>query len=151
MPNLNKVMLIGNLTRDPELKHTPRGAAVAEFGLAINRVWNDESGQRREEATFVDVTCWGRMAEVIAEYVRRGDPLFIEGRLQLDQWEDKATSQKRSKLRVIGESFEFLKSKDASSAGAAPTQASPRPPRAPLAAMNDQLDKFDGEDEDIPF
>ena len=84
MANLNKVMLIGNLTRDPELRHTPKGTAVAEIGLAINRVWNNDQGQKQEETTFVEVTFWGRQAELAQQYLTKGRPVYIEGRLQLD-------------------------------------------------------------------
>jgi single-strand DNA-binding protein len=108
MPNLNKVMLMGNLTRDPEVKYTPKGTAVAQFGLAINRKWKPEGGEEREEVTFVDIECFGRMAEVVGEHFKRGKPMFVEGRLKLDQWDDKTTGKKMSKLRVIMETFEFL-------------------------------------------
>ncbi len=109
MASLNKVMLIGNLTRDPELRYTPKGTAVAEIGLAVNRrISGGESGERREETTFVDVTLWGRTAELAAEYLRKGRPVYIEGRLQLDTWDDKQTGQKRNKLRVVGEEMQFL-------------------------------------------
>lgn len=110
MANLNKVMLIGNLTRDPELRHTPKGTAVAELGLAINRQWKDDQGQKQEETTFVDVTLWGRQAELAQQYLTKGNPVYIEGRLNLDSWDDKATGQKRSKLKVIGENLQFLSS-----------------------------------------
>ena len=104
-------MLIGNVTRDPEVKYTPKGTAIAELGLAINRAFTPEGGEKREETTFVDVTFWGRHAEIVGEYVKKGKPLFVEGRLQLDTWEDKATGQKRSKMRVIGENLQLLGSK----------------------------------------
>src|SRR5215217_7238771 len=100
MASLNKVMLIGNLTRDPEIKYTPKGTAVAEVGLAVNRVWSTEQGEKREETTFVDVELWGRTAELAGEYLKKGSPVFIEGRLKLDTWEDKQSGQKRSKMRV---------------------------------------------------
>ena len=95
MANLNKVMLIGNLTRDPEIKYTPKGSAIAELGLAINRYYTTESGEKKEETTFVDVTLWGRQAEIAKEYLTKGKPVYIEGRLQLDTWDDKQTGQKR--------------------------------------------------------
>src|SRR6056297_1927164 len=107
MPNLNKVMLIGNLTRDPEVRYTPKGSAVTDIGLAINRNYTLDDGQRREETTFVDVTFWGRQAEVLGEYMKKGRPLYVEGRLNLDQWEDKNTGQARTKLKVVGEGFQF--------------------------------------------
>ena len=107
MANLNKVMLIGNLTRDPEIKYTPKGSAIAELGLAINRYYTTESGEKKEETTFVDVTLWGRQAEIAKEYLGKGKPVYIEGRLQLDTWDDKQTGQKRSKLRVTGEQMQL--------------------------------------------
>lgn len=104
MSSFNKVILMGNLTRDPQVRYTPSGSAVAEIGLAVNRTWFDKaSNSRKEEVTFVDVTLWGRTAEVAGEYLSKGRPVLIEGRLQLDQWEDKESGQKRSKLRVVGE------------------------------------------------
>lgn len=108
MANLNKVQLIGNLTRDPEVKYTPKGMAVAELGMAINRYYTPDGGERREETTFVDVTLWGKQAELAGQYLKKGRPVYIEGRLQLDSWEDKQSGQKRSKLRVVGESMQFL-------------------------------------------
>lgn len=108
MANLNKVMLIGNLTRDPELRFTPKGTAVADIAIAINRIWNNEAGQRQEETTFVDVTLWGRQAELAQQYLTKGRGIYVEGRLQMDTWDDKTTGQKRSKLKVIGENLQFL-------------------------------------------
>lgn len=109
MPSFNRVIVAGNLTRDPELKHTTGGTAVAELGLAINRHWFDKNTQqKKEEVTFVDVTLWGRQAETAAQYLSKGRPVLIEGRLQTDQWEDKSTGAKRSKLKVVGESMQFL-------------------------------------------
>lgn len=109
MASFNKVILMGNLTRDPEVRYTPSGTAVSEVGLAVNRTWFDkQSNQKREEVTFVDVTLWGRQAEVAGEYLGKGRGVLIEGRLQLDQWDDKETGQKRSKLRVVGENMTML-------------------------------------------
>jgi len=108
MANLNKVMLIGNLTRDPELRFTPKGTAVADVAIAINRIWNNEAGQRQEETTFVDITLWGRQAELAQQYLTKGRGIYVEGRLQMDTWEDKTSGQKRSKLKVIGENLQFL-------------------------------------------
>ncbi len=108
MPNLNKVQLMGNLTRDPEVRYTPKGTAVTDIGLAINRSYSSDEGERREETTFVDITFWGRLAEIIGEYMKKGRPLYVEGRLQLDTWEDKTTGQQRSRLKVVGENFQFL-------------------------------------------
>lgn len=109
MASFNKVILMGNLTRDPEVRYTPSGTAVSEVGLAVNRTWFDkQTNQKKEEVTFVDVTLWGRQAEVAGEYLGKGRGVLIEGRLQLDQWDDKETGQKRSKLRVVGENMTML-------------------------------------------
>ncbi len=108
MANLNKVQLIGNITRDPEVKYTPKGNAVTDLGLAINRFYTTETGEKREEVTFVDVTLWGRQAEVAGEYCKKGRSVYVEGRLQLDSWEDKSTGQKRNKLRVVGDTMQLL-------------------------------------------
>jgi single-strand DNA-binding protein len=108
MANLNKVMLLGNLTRDPDLRHTPKGTAVAELGLAVNRRTSDGNGGWTDETTFVDITAWGSTAENAAKYLTKGRAVFIEGRLQLDTWDDKETGQKRSKLKVVAENLQFL-------------------------------------------
>lgn len=109
MANLNKVMIIGNLTADPEVRTTPRGASLTELRLAVNRVSNGPNdGERREETTFLDVTCWGRTGEIAAQYLAKGRPVFIEGRLQMDTWEDKQTGQKRSRIRIIAENLQLL-------------------------------------------
>ena len=109
MASFNKVILMGNLTRDPQVRYTPSGSAVAEIGLAVNRFWFDkQSNTRKEETTFVDVTLWGREAEVAGEYLAKGRPVLIEGRLQLDTWDDKQSGQKRSKLRVVCEHMQML-------------------------------------------
>ena len=103
MASFNKVILMGNLTRDPEVRYTPSGTAVTDIGLAVNRYWFDkQANERREETTFVDVTLWGRQAEVAGEYLAKGRPVLIEGRLHLDSWDDRETGQKRSKLKVVG-------------------------------------------------
>lgn len=153
MANLNKVMLIGNLTRDPELRYTPKGTAVAELGLAINRVWNNEQGQKQEETTFVDVTLWSRQAELAQQYLTKGSPVYIEGRLSLDTWDDKTTGQKRSKLKVIGENLQFLPTGNKSGGGGgqaparAPQQQQARPPQGASAAPAEDYQ----EEDDIPF
>ena len=117
MANLNKVLLMGNLTRDPEVRYTPKGTAVTELGIAVNRIYAGESGEKREEVTFVDVTVWGRTAENVGEYLRKGRPVFIEGRLQLDSWEDKQSGQKRNKLRVVADNVQFLGSRGGGGGG----------------------------------
>jgi single-strand DNA-binding protein len=108
MASFNKVILLGNLTRDPEVRYTPKGTAVADLGLAVNRTYTADNGEKREEVTFVDVTFWGRTAEVAGEYLKKGRPVFVEGRLQLDSWDDKQSGQKRTKLKVIGENMQML-------------------------------------------
>jgi single-strand DNA-binding protein len=118
MANFNKVILLGNLTRDPEVRYTPKGTAVAEVGLAINRfIPASDGGEKREETTFVDVTLWGRTAEIAGEYLKKGRPVLIEGRLQLDTWDDKTSGQKRSKLKVVGESMQLLGGKPGGGGG----------------------------------
>jgi single-strand DNA-binding protein len=108
MANLNKVLLLGNVTRDPEVRYTPKGSAVCDLGIAVNRGYTTDSGEKREEVTFVDVTLWGRTAEVASEYLKKGRPVFIEGRLQMDTWDDKQTGQKRTRLRVVAENMQLL-------------------------------------------
>ena len=117
MASYNKVMIIGNLTRDPEIKYTPKGTAIADIGLAVNRNYTTDSGEKREEVTFIDVTLWGRVAEIVGEYCKKGRPLFVEGRLHLDTWDDKATGQKRSKLKVVGENIQLLGSREGGGGG----------------------------------
>ena len=112
MANYNKVLLMGNLTRDPELRYTPKGQAVAKLGLAVNRRYTTESGEAREETTFVDIDAWGKQAEVICQYCKKGKPLFVEGRLKLDQWTDKTTGEKKSRLGVVLEGFSFCGDND---------------------------------------
>ncbi len=157
MANLNKVMLIGNLTRDPELRVTPKGTAICQFSLAVNRKFRDESGADREEVTYVDIEAWGKSGENIAKYCTKGRPLFVEGRLRLDQWEDKNTKEKRSRMKVVCDNFQFLGSgrADAGAPGGgeggearysspAPRSSAPKP-AAPTPAAQENLD------EDVPF
>ena len=157
MANLNKVMLIGNLTRDPELRYTPKGTAVADIALAINRVWNNEQNQRQEETTFVDITLWGRQAELAQQYLTKGRGAYVEGRLQMDTWDDKQTGQKRSKLKVVAESLQFLpdgggaRALGQSSPAQAPGGGAARSPQQrPQGASAAPPDDFT-EDDDIPF
>jgi len=158
MASFNKVILAGNLTRDPELRYTPKGMAVVKLGMAVNRTWKSESGENKEEVTFVDVDVWGRQAEVIAQYMRKGRPLLVEGRLKLDTWEDKNTHQKQSKLKVVLESFSFIDSKGGDGGGGAspggmsggsPRSASPAPKSA--AAAPPENNEPPPEDDDVPF
>ncbi len=112
MANYNKVLLMGNITRDIELRNLPSGNSVATIGLAVNRRWRDQqSGETREEVTFVDCEAFGKTAENIAKFFSKGRPIFLEGRLRLDSWQDKTDGSKRSKLRVVVDSFEFVGSK----------------------------------------
>ncbi|MFM9960099.1 MAG: single-stranded DNA-binding protein [Planctomycetaceae bacterium] len=112
MASFNKVILVGNLTRDPQVRYTPNGLAVTDVGLAVNRSWVDkQTNQKKEEVTFVDVTLWGRTAEIAGEYLTKGKQVLVEGRLQLDTWDDKETGQKRNKLKVVGETMTMLGSR----------------------------------------
>jgi single-strand DNA-binding protein len=112
MPSFNRVTLIGNLTRDPQVKHLPNNTVVAEFGLAMSRRFRTQSGEEREDVCFVDCAAFGKQAEVIQEYCRKGKQLFVEGRLKYDVWDDKAGNGKRSKLSIVVENFQFLGSRD---------------------------------------
>ncbi len=120
--SVNKVFLMGNLTRDIELKHTPSDQSVATIGLAVNRTYKSREGEKREETTFVDCEAWGRTAEVMSQYLTKGRPVFIEGRLKLDQWDDRDTGKKRSKLLVVIENFQFVDSRGGGGGGQ-PAQA----------------------------
>lgn len=165
MASYNKVMIIGNLTRDPEIKYTPKGTAIADIGLAVNRNYTTESGEKREEVTFIDVTLWGRVAEIVGEYCKKGRPLFVEGRLQLDSWDDKATGQKRSKLKVVGENIQLLGSREGGSGGGEhgegrsegrtenrPAQSRSAPSRPATPPQRPPADPdLDAPEDDIPF
>jgi len=144
MASFNKVILLGNLTRDPEVRYTPKGSAVCDLGVAVNRVYTTDSGEKREEVTFVDVVLWARLAEIAGEYLKKGRPVFIEGRLQMDSWDDKQTGQKRTKLRVVGESMQLLGGRPGGAGAAAESgdsrQASAPPkPSAPAAPDEDEI------------
>src|SRR4051812_47018306 len=161
MASLNKVFLIGNLTRDPELRVTPKGTAICQFGLAVNRQFKDESGATRDETTFIDIEAWGKQGELVSKYLTKGSPAMVEGRLKLDQWEDKQSGQKRSKLKVVLDNVQFLSTRGGSAGGAGaqpsagggddvdqtsperhsppPRSSAPKPPAAPNM------------DEDVPF
>jgi single-strand DNA-binding protein len=145
MASFNRVLLMGNVTRDIELKYTANGSAVCEIGLAVNRQWFDKaSNQKKEEVTFVDVTLWGRQAEIAGEYLGKGKPVFIEGRLHLETWDDKQTGQKRSKLKVIGETLQLLGSRE-------PGAKREQPAKQPEPKQDEfTMHRFDGDD-DVPF
>jgi single-strand DNA-binding protein len=149
MASFNKVILVGNLTRDPELRYTPKGLAIAKIGMAVNRTWRSESGEQKEEVTFVDVDAFGKQAETIGQYLRKGRPLLIEGRLRLDQWDDKQTGQKRSRLGVVLESFQFLDSGNREGGGAPAAPRAARPATAPPA--DGDADAPPPESDDVPF
>ena len=155
MAYLNKVFLIGNLTRDPELRVTPKGTSICQFGLAVNRKFKGEDGSEREEVTFVDLEAWGKTGELVSKYLVKGSPAMIEGRLKFDQWEDKTTHEKRSKIKVVADNVQFLSSKNDRAGGeqaggeaarSAP-RGSPAPTKSPAAPSSDQGNL----DEDIPF
>lgn len=144
MANLNKVMLIGNLTRDPELRVTPKGTAICSFSLAMNRKFKDDSGAEREEVTYADCEAWGKSGENISKYCVKGRPLFVEGRLKLDVWSDKTTQEKKSRMKIVVENFQFLSDgrREADSGQSTPTSQQPNPKPAP---PQENLD------EDVPF
>ncbi|MEY2878956.1 MAG: Single-stranded DNA-binding protein [Verrucomicrobiota bacterium] len=165
MPALNKVLLMGNLTRDPELRVTPKGTPICQFSLAINRSFKMESGETREEVTYVDVEAWGKQGETIAKYVTKGRPLYVEGRLRLDQWEDKNTKEKRSRMKIVLENFQFLgDGRGGAGAGGAPgaasaapssggefDQAAPPERHSPPARSAPKPGAQENLDEDVPF
>jgi single-strand DNA-binding protein len=159
MPSYNKVILIGNLTRDPELRYTPKGLAIAKLAIAVNRSWRDSAtNELKEEVTFIDIDAFGKQAETLSQYVRKGSPLMVEGRLRLDTWEDKQTNQKRSRLGVVLEAFQFLDSQR-NREGGPPSEGPAKPTAskaaaAPAAANNPNADGDDAgppEDDDVPF
>jgi single-strand DNA-binding protein len=154
MASFNKVILLGNVTRDPEIRYTPKGTAVTELGMAVNRVYSTDSGEKREEVTFVDVTLWGRTAEIAGEYLKKGRPVLIEGRLQLDTWDDKQSGQKRSKLKVVADGLQLIGSRPGGGGGAPAAEAGDedRQPRASKAAPPPKSGAPAAPDEDeIPF
>ena len=156
MANVNKVILIGNVTRDPEVKFTPKGSAVADVGLAINRNYTLDNGEKREETIFVDVELWGRLAEIAGEYAKKGRPIYIEGRLRMDTWEDKTSGQKRSRMKVVGENLQLLGSRPASGGGGGAEEEGghheSRPQRTARPAPAQQQPPQSSEpDDDIPF
>jgi single-strand DNA-binding protein len=156
MTGFNKVILAGNLTRDPELRYTPGGMAIAKFGLAVNRRWKDQNGEMKEEVTFVDIDAFGKQAETIGQYLKKGRPILVEGRLRLEQWDDKQTQQKRSKLGVVLEGFTFLDSGTreggdfaaGAAGGAAPSARPARPPASTPPPANEGMPP---EEDDVPF
>jgi single-strand DNA-binding protein len=160
MAYLNKVFLIGNLTRDPELRMTPKGTAICQFGIAVNRQFKDESGATRDETTFVDIEAWGKQGELVAKYLNKGSLAMVEGRLKFDQWEDKTSGQKRSKLKVVLDNVQFLSTRGSAS-GAGGGQPAGAGDEADPAASDRPAPRAGGRpeapggppkgDEDVPF
>jgi len=155
MASFNKVILLGNLTRDPEVRYTPKGSAVCDLGVAGNRVYTTDGGEKREEVTYVDVVLWTRLAEIAGEYLKKGRPVFIEGRLQMDTWDDKQSGQKRTKMRVVGETMQLLGSRPS---GATTASEEPgdedRPARSggkPSAPPPKSATPTEPDEDEIPF
>lgn len=143
--NLNKVLLMGNLTRDVELRHTPSNMAVAKIGLAVNRRYRSGDGEMKEETTFIDCEAWGKTAETMSKYLQKGRPVFIEGRLKLDTWQDKNDGSNRSKLKVVIDSFQFIDSRGGDGGGSGGGGGS-------RANSNAGAENYDhGGEDDIPF
>jgi single-strand DNA-binding protein len=161
MAYLNKVFLIGNLTRDPELRVTPKGTAICSFGLAVNRQYRDESGTARDETTFVDIEAWGKQGELVSKYLTKGSPCMVEGRLRLDAWEDKTSGQKRSKLKVVLDNVQFLSRAPGGGGGGVPAgemggdSASDDRPSAPPPRSTSRPapapESAPGLEDDVPF
>lgn len=164
MASFNQVTLLGNLVRDPEMRVTPRGTAITQFGLAVNRTFKDESGQSREEVLFIDCEAWSKTAEIISKYLYKGSPCLISGRLKQDQWEDKQTGQKRSKIKVVVDNVQFLGGRSQEGEGVqrdAPAEA-PQVPQERHTPSGERFkprpgpdgaafDPGDPLDEDVPF
>ena len=149
MASYNKVILAGFISREVELRYLPNGTAVAQFGIATNREWKSESGEKKTEVCFVDISAFGRTAEVLAQYVKKGDPLMLDGRLKLESWEDRQTHEKKQKLKVILETFTFLKSgSDRGDDSDRPAQ--PRQPTAREQARSQAKADKPGEGDDYP-
>ena len=150
MSSFNKVFLMGNLTRDPQVRHLSSNSLVTEFGLACSRRFRTATGEDREDTAFVDCTAFGRQAEVLGQFCKKGKPLFVEGRLKYDAWEDKQTGGKRNKLSVVVENFQFVGPRESSEragnpANPPPAPASKRSPRLPFT------EERQFEEADIPF
>jgi single-strand DNA-binding protein len=161
MANFNKVILVGNLTRDPELRYTPKGTAIAQIGLAVNRYWTDEQGQKKEEVTFLDIEAWSRLAETAGKYLSKGSPILVEGRLKMDSWEDKETKQKRSKIKIVAETIQFLSAPrnaefqggegEAGEGSPAPRRTAARPASTPTAPSEESGAEPEKPKDNIPF
>jgi single-strand DNA-binding protein len=150
MNGFNKVIIAGNLTRDPELRYTPKGTAIARITLAVNRTWKNETGETKEEVSFIDVEAWDKRAEIISQYLKKGRPLLVEGRLKQDTWEDKNTHQKQSKLKVVMEGFTFLDSGRSDSTAPTGTRSAASPAAAE-APTTPEPETAAPEEDDVPF
>lgn len=158
MASLNKVFLIGNLTRDPELRYIPSGSAVVTFTLAVNRVYKTQTGEKKEQASFIRIVVWGRRAEVCGEYLSKGSPVFVEGRLQSREWESQE-GQKRSTVEVIADNIQFLRMGDKQSSSSG--KQSPVPEEVETINLNEDMDsinengsskqKNSATNEEVPF
>ena len=146
MASFNKVILIGNLTRDVELKYLPKGTPVCNLSMAVNRRWKTEAGEEKEDVYFAECKAFGKQAETLAQYVRKGHPLLVEGRLTREEWDDKKTGDKRSTTRIMIETFQFLKGRDEGDAPA-PRRETASAPAAPAPAAP----KPDLDEDDVPF
>lgn len=148
MPNFNKFIGMGNIVRDIDTRYSPSGTAVATSAIAINRKWKTEQGEDREEVCFVDWVAFGKTAETMAQYLKKGNPIFLEGRLVTQQWEDKQTGQKRSALKLTVERFQFIGQKEAAADG--PPAPQPARPRMTAAPPNPEPDAGGYGDDDVP-
>src|SRR5947207_8234709 len=148
MASFNKIILMGNLTRDPELRYTPKGTAVAKLGLAVNRTWKTETGETKEDVLFIDVEAFSRQAETVGQYLKKGSPILVEGRLRMDTWDDKQTNQKRSKILVTAENVRFFGAGQPRQGGA-PETARNRPPATAAAPASEPADEQPSDD--VPF
>lgn len=149
--SLNRATLIGNLTRSPEIRYTPKGTAVAEIGLAINRKYTTDQGEKREEVVFLNVTFWGKQAEILGEWAKKGAMLYVEARLTVDKWDDKATGQPRSAVKLIGESFQFLGGKREEAEERPSSRPESRPPARKQPPKPPVDPDLDADDDSIPF
>lgn len=150
MASLNKVFLIGNLTQDPDLRRIPAGTAVSTLRLAVNEAYLSKAGERVERTVYVDVDVWDRQAENCQQHLSKGSPVFIEGRLQMDQWEDRETHVKRSRLKVRADRVQFLGGRRGAAGAPAPVPAASAPPPPQAPAYEEPLSK-PGDEEDVPF
>ncbi|HYT61496.1 MAG TPA: single-stranded DNA-binding protein [Haliangiales bacterium] len=153
MASFNKVILMGNLTRDPELRYTPKGTAVAKLGLAVNRTWKTETGETKEDVLFIDIEAFSRQAETVGQYLKKGSPVLIEGRLRMDTWDDKQTNQKRSKILVTAENVRFLGSGQPREGGATEVSRS-RPAASPppnASSSEPVAEEPPPPEDDVPF